>query len=127
MKKIIIASALLPCLLAIATASNAQELAKDQNPNYQVSRAKYMGLADSVNRLHSTTLQETYKAYDWYEAKQERKQLREQFRRELRMERARSRNFYYPGPYYNQGFYNQSPYHHRYYQRHSPRNFWWWF
>jgi len=47
-------------------------------------------IADSVNKFHSTTLQNTYEAYDWYEAKQKRRYDRIAFRRELRMERARN-------------------------------------
>ncbi|HSN61458.1 MAG TPA: hypothetical protein VLR49_11015 [Ferruginibacter sp.] len=64
----------------------------DQNPQYSISKEKYMGLADSINKFHSTTLQNTYEAYDWYDAKQKRRSDRLLFRRELRLERARYSN-----------------------------------
>lgn len=88
--------------------SYAQELAPDQNPNYRSSMLQYVAVADSINAGQGTTLQDTYKAYDWYEAKQEKKALRKQYRHELRMERAKySRNYYngYSGGYYG-NYYN---------------------
>lgn len=104
-------------VLGLQLSSSAQSgLAPDQNPNYQQSQSRYMALSDSVNQWHSTTFQETYKAYDWYEAKQERKAERQRFRRDLRMERAR--NSYYQ-PY---GYRNRYPYHS--YQYRSYRNPW---
>jgi hypothetical protein len=98
-----------------ASSLSAQELVPDQNPNYDLSRKKYMGLSDSVNQWHGTTVQQTYKAYDWFEARQERKREKIQFRRELRSERVKHR--YYYQPYYHQS------YNSRY------RNHWsyWWF
>jgi len=65
-------------------------LLPDQNPNYMVSQAKYVLAADSINKQQDKTLQNTYKAYDWYEAREERRASRIAFRRELRMERARN-------------------------------------
>lgn len=75
----------------------------DQNPNFEISRAKYMQMADSINKWHATTQQNTYSAPDWYERKIESRNQRRAFRRELRLERARNNNFYnYP----NYGFDN---------------------
>ncbi|MHC5352585.1 hypothetical protein ACYSNX_00055 [Myroides sp. LJL115] len=87
----------------------AQELAPDQNPNYRSSMYHYLAIADSITQTEGTTLQDTYKAYDWYEAKQEKKLLRKQWRHEQRMERAKySRNYYngYSGGYYG-NYYNR--------------------
>jgi len=100
--------------------TSAQELAPNQNPNFAVSRDKYMQMADSVNQLHSTTVQQTYKAYDWYQNKIDRRNERIQFRRELKMERARSR---YYRPYHRGGYYNN--YYYRPYR--SGWNSFWWF
>lgn len=86
-------------------------LAPDQNPDYMISQNKYLQTADSVNALHSTTAQETYKAIDYLEDKKEARELRKAYRRELRMEQARNRwsSYYYP---YN-GFNNYYPYRYR--------------
>lgn len=90
-------------LLCLSSAALAQEnLSPDQNPNYAVSLGKYMAMADSINQWHGTTVQQTYKAYDWYEQKQERRRERILFERALRLERARSYGFY-PGYYRSYG------------------------
>ena len=68
-------------IIAAGFAANAQELAPDQNPNYKVSMEKYSAIPASQTTMN-TTLQETYKAYDWSTAKAERKAERRNFRRE---------------------------------------------
>jgi hypothetical protein len=55
-------------------------LAPDQNPRYHESANKYMLIADSLTRQQGTTVQNTYKAYDWYTAREERRQLNRQWR-----------------------------------------------
>jgi len=62
----------------------------EQNPRHLASQAKYESISDSVNHLHSTTLQNTYAAYDWYDARQQRRNERTSFRRQLRLEQARN-------------------------------------
>ena len=107
MKVLIPASAL--CMLAfLSSGVSAQEAVPNQNPMHQVSREKYMHMADSINQWHGTTFQETYTAFDWYENKIKRPQEREEFRREMRRQRAG--RYYYHQPGYN------SPYHHRHYR-----------
>jgi hypothetical protein len=102
-------------LAASAPPAQAQTLLPGQNPNYAVSRDKYMRLSDSLNRWHSTTLQETYAAPDWYEQKMQRREDRREFRQQLRLERAR---YYWD----NSQYYGYRPYrydgyrHHRYYR-----------
>jgi hypothetical protein len=123
MKKKFTPSTLFFLMLLFSMCAQAQNNS-DQNPDYAVSRKKYMAIADSVNQLHSTTLQQTYKAFDWYEAKMERRQNREAFRRELRLERARGSNYYnrnygYQSPYY-------VPYNNGYYRNNRHFNFRWW-
>lgn len=52
----------------------------DQNPRYENSLKKYTVLTDSLLQSQGATLQQTYKAYDWYQAKQERRALRRERR-----------------------------------------------
>lgn len=106
---------LLPLTMFIATLSMSQTaLVEDQNPNYFISQAKYTGMADSMNSLHGTTPQETYKAIDWMADRREARDQRRAFRRELRMERARN------GWYYNDNSYYYPRYSNNYYRRYQP-------
>jgi hypothetical protein len=57
----------------------------DQNPRYGNSLKKYTVLTDSLLQSQGSTVQQTYKAYDWYEAKQERRALRRERRHQERM------------------------------------------
>jgi hypothetical protein len=61
------------------------ELAQDQNPNYKVSMDKYMDNNAAKVATMNTTVQETYKAYDWREAKEQRITDRRNTRRDRRM------------------------------------------
>ncbi|MBL7745219.1 MAG: hypothetical protein JNN00_17215 [Chitinophagaceae bacterium] len=112
-------------------------LAPDQNPNFAVSRDKYMKIADSLNAWHSTTLQENYKAIDWLEDRREARADRREFRRQLRMERARWDNDYYYDNYnyypynnYRRGYYNNNYYNNRYNRGNrfyiNPWGLWYW-
>jgi hypothetical protein len=79
---------------------NAQsQLLPDQNPNYIVSQQHYTRILDSLEITMNTTVQDTYKAYDWYEAKLEKKQNRVNARYQARLIRAQNSNFLY-----NNGF-----------------------
>ncbi len=89
-------------LLSISFLSKAQEiaLAPNQNPNYKVSMDKYLAAQEkSPITTMNTTVQETYKAYDWTEAKQEKKQQRIARRQERRL--ARINNSSYNGYDFN--------------------------
>jgi hypothetical protein len=68
----------LAAVLVFNLKARAQQasLVADQNPRYEISRAKYMNTADSLTSTQGTTVQETYEAYDWYEARAERRKLR---------------------------------------------------
>ncbi|AJA68740.1 hypothetical protein HX045_04380 [Myroides odoratimimus] len=117
--------------LLFSQATYAQELAPDQNPNYRVSMVKYMAQKDSLTATLSTTVQDTYKAYDWYEAKMERKAQKKQWRHEERMARAKYGRSYYS---YDNGYYGN---YNRYYSGWNNWNTWrpnigfrtgnWWF
>ena len=95
-------------------------LAPDQNPNYAVSRAKYMQIADSLNEWHSTTQQENYKAIDWLADRREARADRREFRRQLRMERARWSDY----GYYNDGYYLPDNFYHRNHNNYYRYNNW---
>lgn len=115
-------------LLAVVSAASAQEtLAPDQNPNYAVSRAKYMQLKDSLTANMNTTEQDTYKAYDWYQEKLDWKKARRQARLERRYLNALSGQYYngyYDNGFYNpyNSYYNYAPYHNNW----GRRNNWFW-
>lgn len=91
--------------------SLAQTLVADQNPNYQVSLDKYLAKSDELTSTLSTTIQDTYEAYDWRVAKEARKQLKRDRNYELRKLRIYSRfpsncnQSYGQGNYY--GYSNQ--------------------
>jgi len=94
---------MLTMLIALGFSVHAQQLAPDQNPRYMESQQKYMGYKDSLQSTMNTTVDQTYKAYDWYEAKMERKQER----REQRYQRKLNRSYY---SNYNYGYYGYNPY-----------------
>ncbi|MFY7652695.1 MAG: hypothetical protein ACOVQE_08315 [Chitinophagaceae bacterium] len=96
MKRLIILS----LLFVGFTGAIAQEtnLLPDQNPNYLVSKNKYLAMADSLKANQNTTVQETYKAFDWYQAKMDRRQQRFESRRQIRLANAQAnRNFFNNG------------------------------
>jgi hypothetical protein len=115
MKTFYLSLAILLAAVVSSAPASAQALAPNQNPNYAASREKYMRLSDSLTRLHSTTLQDTYSAPDWYEQKMQRREDRRNFHRQLRLERARY--FWDYTPYYGHSPYRYDNYrHHRYYR-----------
>jgi len=127
MKRHLPLSFLLAIICLTANFASAQsELAPDQNPNYTISRDKYMKMADSLNEWHSTTPQETYKAIDWVADRAQARMDRRQFRRDLRLERANGYGYnYYPA--YRSSYYprNHYTYYDNHYRRHRSYNYWW--
>ncbi|MEJ7736293.1 MAG: hypothetical protein WKF97_02600 [Chitinophagaceae bacterium] len=116
MKRLI--PAVLTVLLITTSGQDIQaqlDLVADQNPQYTVSRDKYIKLADSINTWHSTTEHQTYKAIDYLEDKRELRKSRQALHQELRLERARygwsyDYNQFSPAPfsYYNRNNYNRN-------------------
>jgi hypothetical protein len=108
-------------LLVSITAISQETTVPNQNPNYMVSRSKYMKMADSVNTWHGTTYQDTYNSIDFLEDRREARMERQAFRRELRLERARNGyggyNDYSYYPYYPNSYYNNYRYNRGYYNR----------
>lgn len=110
-------------------------LAPDQNPDFAISRAKYMKTADSINTWQGTTAQETYKAIDYLADKAEARANRRAFRQQLRLERARygySSYDWYNSLNYGNGWGNYNNYYSPYrYNRRSNFSWnlglgWWW-
>ncbi|WP_430614219.1 hypothetical protein [Flavobacterium sp. JP2137] len=87
--------------VAMLTAVSAAAQVADQNPNYRESQDKYMRINDSLTATLGTTVQQTYKARDWYDEREERRALRRSRNYDVRMNRS---SYYYD--YY-------SPYSHR--------------
>ncbi|SEO11650.1 hypothetical protein [Mucilaginibacter sp. OK283] len=84
-KIIIAAVAVFGSLYSGAVRAQQTALLADQNPRYKESQAKYARAADSLTSLQGTTIQDTYKAYDWYEAKLERRRQNHEWRHQERM------------------------------------------
>lgn len=127
-------SLLLLLALAFSISVFSQDLAPDQNPNYMVSLQKYMSMKDSLMTTMNTTVQQTYKAYDWYQAKLERKQTRVENRNLRRLYNASYNNSYnrWNSPYnYNYYGYNNRWNNSRYYYRpnigYNTGHWWFWF
>lgn len=74
--------------LLILIQAQSQDLVNDQNPNFSTSLNKYILVEDSLQSYMNTTVQQTYKAFDWYEAKQERRQNRINTRQQIRINRS---------------------------------------
>jgi hypothetical protein len=85
-----------------------QELLPDQNPNYMNAAQKYAAQSAELTATQSTTVHDTYEAYDWREAKAEARALRLQRRHEIRTLRyMRPNGFgYYNRPFRGYGFNN---------------------
>ena len=95
-------------------AASAQELAPDQNPNYKVSMEKYQASQINLQTVMNTTVQETYKAYDFRNAKLERKAERKADRRENRLFNNYNRQYYDSNNYNGRSNYGR-PYQYRHY------------
>lgn len=95
------------------TVANAQELAPDQNPNYMASLEKYKGLHDNLQLTMNTTVQDTYKAYDWRAARDERRAENREYNR---------LNYRYNG-YNDYGYYNRNSYRPYYYHNTYRNNY----
>lgn len=96
-------------MLVGALTASAQTTDPDQNPNHAVAAQKYAERSAELTATQSTTVQDTYEAYDWREAKAAAKQLRQDRQFELRKLRYQSRNnrgFYRREYNNNNGFYN---------------------
>lgn len=80
MEKVIYMAILL--VFPVMVYSQSSSLVPDQNPRYQESQAYYTTLKDSLTAWHGTTLQNTYKAYDWREVREARRKQRREWRHE---------------------------------------------
>ncbi|MES2003722.1 MAG: hypothetical protein V4450_04315 [Bacteroidota bacterium] len=98
----ILPAALFICIISASFAQQTNQLAPDQNPNYMISQQKYMNQKDSLLSWENTTIQSTYKAYDWREARDERRSERRLYRRQS----AYYQNPFYSSPSINYGWNN---------------------
>jgi len=106
MKTILFIAALFTSVIGMNAQTAPATQAPDQNPNYYKSRDKYMAKSEELLANQGKTIQETYKAIDDMQLKQERKDLARQRRHERRMARIQSRGrYYYGNNYYNSGYY----------------------
>lgn len=71
--------------LTVTIGASAQTLLPDQNPRYRESLQAYLFKKDSLTVNEGTTVQQTYKAYQYFEAKRERKDQRRQWRQDRRV------------------------------------------
>lgn len=109
MKKLVLVISCIAGLTCFTTAqAQTSALLPDQNPRYLEAQQKYGIAADSLSRDQGTTVQDTYKAYDWYEAREERRQLRRERNYQLDL----ANPYYYSRPYYTIGFGNYGYGHH---------------
>lgn len=123
-------------LITLSASLSAQEtLAPDQNPNFAVSRARYMNMADSINEWHGITIDNTYKAIDWMEARKEARAERRAYRRQLNLQRVNwdygyydnfRYGYYYPAfPNYYGGFRGYYRRNNSFYLNPWGNRFWW--
>ncbi|WP_212003054.1 hypothetical protein [Chitinophaga sp. HK235] len=95
---------IITCLLMGALPASAQ-LLPDQNPRYRESMNEYLVKEDSLTMQEGVTVQKTYKAYQYFEARQERREQRRQDRRERqRLYAASSWGWGYPSYSYGYGY-----------------------
>lgn len=104
MKKILLINLL--AFSALFGSAQDNNLAPDQNPNYRISQEKYQAAQQALQTTMNTTVQQTYKAYDWYQARQERKQQRIQFRQQRALARIQNNGYFGNGYFYPYGRYN---------------------
>jgi hypothetical protein len=122
---------LIICFVSLTTSAQTSQLAPDQNPNYLISQQKYMQYKDSLQSTMNTTVQQTYKAYDWYQAKLERKQNRIENRNQRRLYSSYNNTGYYNTyDYYGYNGYRNNYYGNRYrspFAGYRSGNWWFWF
>lgn len=84
-------------VLSVKLHAQQSTLATDQNPRHLKALAKYTLVSDSLSQTQGTTVQNTYKAYDWYEAREERRAQRRECSFQYGL---------YSYPYYQNSFYS---------------------
>ncbi len=109
LKKIVCAAFIGTLIFGSDVIKAQEELVPDQNPNYRKSMDKYMANKEDLVKTEGTTLQNTYKAIDDMQIKQERRAARRSYRQQRRLARANYGGYYYSYPYnygYNSYGYN---------------------
>ncbi len=97
---------LVATIMVSTTVAKAQEdLAPDQNPNYRKSMEKYIANKDELLKNQGKTIQDTYKAIDDMQIRQDRKDQKKVYRQERRLARINNRRYYNRGSYYSTPYY----------------------
>ncbi|WP_207535664.1 hypothetical protein [Desertivirga arenae] len=115
--------------VALALNSRAQttsNLVADQNPRYKESLQKYTPIADSLTKTLGTTTQQTYKAYDFYEARLARRSQRREWRHQENMNRPLLYNNYWSDSFYSPYWRNSGSYYRNFPGRARPFRYYNW-
>ncbi|MFN8405966.1 MAG: hypothetical protein U0X71_00605 [Sphingobacteriaceae bacterium] len=126
MKKLFYLIILLALSVTVYSQSVTPSTVFDQNPRYKESLERYSKMIDSLISWHGITIQHTYKAYDWREARDARREQRKLWRHEERMNRSYYNDYYWPDyyPYRGYNYYYPNyryPYYNPYYNPYGPR------
>ena len=92
-------------ILICACQVKSQELSSNQNPNYKASLAKYENQKAALTSTMNTTEQDTYKAYDWTEAKEAKRKDRIERRQERALARINNRSCFMDYMLWNQPYF----------------------
>lgn len=92
-------------ILICACQVKSQELSSNQNPNYKASLAKYENQKADLTSTMNTTEQDTYKAYDWTEAKEAKRKDRIARRQERALARINNRSCFMDYMLWNQPYF----------------------
>ena len=92
-------------ILIFAYQAKSQELSSNQNPNYKASQTKYENQQACLASSMNTTEQDTYKAYDWTEAKEAKKKDRIARRQERILARINNRSCFMDYMFWGQPYY----------------------
>jgi hypothetical protein len=92
-------------ILICACQVKSQEPSSNQNPNYKASLAKYENQTADLTSKMNTTEQDTYKAYDWTEAKEAKRKDRIVRRQERALARINNRSCFMDYMLWNQPYF----------------------
>lgn len=92
-------------ILFCACQAKSQELSSNQNPNYKASLTKYENQTAALTSTMNTTEQDTYKAYDWTEAKEAKRKDRIARRQERALARINNRSCFMDYMLWNQPYF----------------------
>ena len=92
-------------ILIFSNQVKSQEVSSNQNPNYKASLIKYENQTTDLASSMNTTEQDTYKAYDWTEAKEAKRKDRIARRQERALARINNRSCFMDYMLWNQPYF----------------------